>query len=59
MKEILMDEIKFKDKEIEAIERYIPSNLVQITAEVEMLDKGWADSIINKIIWGESKHFYE
>jgi len=59
MKDILIDEIEFKDKEIEAIEMYIPANIFQITAEVEMIDKGCADRIINKIIWGDSKHFYE
>lgn len=29
-----------------------------IVNRVEHLEKGWANSILNKIIWGDNKHFY-
>lgn len=27
--------------------------------KIEMLPKNWARDVMNKIIWGDSKHFYD
>lgn len=30
-----------------------------ITEQIETLPKGWADNLINKIVWGDEKMLYD
>lgn len=31
----------------------------QLDVQIELLPKNWSKNIINKIIWGDSEHFYD
>lgn len=37
---------------------YVPQ-VSQLDIEIEYLPKNWANNLINKIIWGDNKHFYK